>query len=126
MQNKYGETLQRDLKIDYGVKTDPATDKGTACFYLPHHSVSYENKPGKIRRVNKASSVIQGQSLELNLLKGPDLLSNLVGVIIRIREQQVATSADIESKFMQVKVASSDRAFLRFLWNQNGKIDKYE
>ena len=61
-----------------------------------------------------------------NLLKGPDLLSNLVGVILRFREQQVVFSADIEQMFMQIKVAPSDRAFLRFLWNHNGKTEEYE
>ena len=81
--------------------------------------------PRKIRRVVNASSVFQGQSLNSNLLKGPDL-SNLVGVILRFREQQVAISADIEQMFMQIKVAPSDRAFLWFLWNHNGKIEEYE
>ena len=57
---------------------------------------------------------------------GSDLLSNLVGVLLRFREQQVAISADIEQMFMQIKVAPSDRAFLRFLWNHNGKIEEYE
>ena len=122
LQSKYEETLQKDLQNGYVVKVDPATDKETACSYLPHHPVSNENKPGKIRRVINASSVFQGQSLNSNFLKGPDLLSNLVGVILRFREQQVAVSADIE----QIKVAPSDRAFLWFLWNHNGKIEEYE
>ena len=75
---------------------------------------------------SNASSVFQGQSLNSNLLKGPDLSSNLVGVILRFREQQAAISADIEQMFLQIKVAPCDRAFLRFLWNHNGKIDEYE
>ena len=49
-----------------------------------------------------------------------------MGVILRFREQQVAISADIEQMFTQIKVAPSDRAFLRFLWNHNGKIEEYE
>ena len=28
--------------------------------------------------------------------------------------------------FMRIKVAPSDREFLRFLWNHNGKIEEYE
>ena len=123
LQNKYEETLQKDLQNCYVVKVDPATDKETTCSYLPHLPVSNKNKPGKIRRVTNAFSVYQGQSLNSNLLKGPDMLSNLVGVILRFREHQVAISADIEQMFMQIKVAPSDRAFLRFLWNHNGKIE---
>ena len=105
---------------------DPATDQETACSYLPHHPISIENQPGKIRRVTNESTVFQSKSLNSNLLKEPDLLSNLVGVILSFREQQLAISADIEQMFMQIKFAPSDRAFLRFLWNHNGKIEEYE
>ena len=112
LQSKCEETLQKDLQNGFVVKVDPATDKETARSYLPHYPVSNENKPGKIRRVTNASSVFQGQSVNSNLLKGPDLLSNLVGVLLRFREQQVAVAADIEQMFMQIKVAPSDRAFL--------------
>ena len=94
--------------------------------FLPHHPVTNENKPGKLRRVANASSVFQGQSLISNLLKGPDLLSNLTGVILRFRENKLALSADIEQMFMQVKVAPEDRKFLRFLWNNDGRIETYE
>ena len=47
-----------------------------------------------------------------------------MGVILRFREQQVAMSADIEM-FMQTNVALSDRAFPRFLWSHNRKIEQY-
>ena len=115
LREKYEETLQKDLQNGYVVKIDPRTDNTKSVFYLPHNPVSNENKPGKIRRVTNASSIFQGQSLNSNLLKGPDLLSNLVGIILRFRESHIAISADIEQMFMQVKVASSDRSYLRFL-----------
>ena len=58
LQSMYEETLQKDPQNGYVVKVDPATDKETACSYLPHHPVS-NNKPGKIRRVTNASSVFK-------------------------------------------------------------------
>ena len=85
-----------------------------------------ENKPGEVRRVANESSVFQGQSLNSNLLKGPDFLSNLTVVILRFRENKIALSADIEQMFMQVKVAPEDRKFLSFLWNNDGRIETYE
>ena len=94
--------------------------------FLPHHTVTNENKPGKVRRVANASSIFQGQSLNSNLLKGPDLLSNLTGVIMRFRENRIALCADIEQMFMQVKVDPKDRPYLRFLWNNSGHIETYE
>ena len=85
-----------------------------------------KTNPEILRRITNASSVFQGQSLNSNHLKAPNLLSNLVGVVLGFREQQVATSADIEQMFMQIKVAPSDRPFLRFFWNHNGEIEEYE
>ena len=81
------------------------------------------NKHRKVRRVANASSVFQGQSLNYKLLKGPDLLSNLTVVILRSRENKIALSADIEQMFKQVKVATEDRKFLRFLWNNDSRIE---
>ena len=93
---------------------------------MPHHPVTNENKPGKVRGVANASSIFQGQSLNSNLLKGPDLLSNLTGVIMRFRENRIALCADIEQMFMQVKVDPIDRPYLRFLWKNNERIETYE
>ena len=70
--------------------------------------------------------MFQGQSLNSNLPKGPDLLSNITVVILRFRENKIALSADIEQMFMQVKVAPEDRKFLRFPWNNDSRIEIYE
>ena len=70
--------------------------------------------------------VISRASLNSNLLKGPDLLSNLTGVIMRFRENVIALCADLEQMFMQVRVDPKDRPYLRFLWKKNGHIETYE
>ena len=85
-----------------------------------------KKKPGKVCRVANSSSIFQGQSLNANLLKGPDLLSNLTGVIMRFRENRIALCADIEHMFMQVKIDPKDRPYLRFFWNNSGHIETYE
>ena len=77
------------------------------------------NKPGKVRRVLNASSIYNGVSLNSNLLTGPDLLTNLTGIVMRFREDQIAISADIEAMFMQVFVSPEDQPYLRFLWKDN-------
>ena len=64
-------------------------------WYIPHHPVLNPNKPGKCRIVFDASAEYRGVSLNSQLLKGPDLLSNMVGVLIRFRQFPVAVSADI-------------------------------
>ena len=117
---------KKDFQNGYVVKIDPCTDNTQFVSYLLHHPVSNENKPGKIRPATNLFSIFQCQSLNSNLLKGPDLLSNLVGIILRFRESHIAISADIEQMSMQVKVAPSDRSYLCFLWDYIGKIEEYE
>ena len=97
-------------------------------WYVPHHPVENPNKPGKVRRVCNTASKFRGISLNDNLLTGPDLLQNLVGIIFRFREQKIAITADIEAMFLQVKVPPEDCKVLRFLWrdNPNELIKVYE
>ena len=52
------------------------------------------------------------------LLTGPDLLANLLGIILRFREKRYSLSADIEAMYMQVSVRPADRKFSQFLWGE--------
>ena len=71
---------------------------------------------------------IRGVSLNDNLLTGPDLLQNLIGIIFRFREQKIAITADIEAMYVHVKVPPEDCKVLRFLWrdNPNEPVKVYE
>lgn len=72
-------------------------------------------KPGKVRKVCNAAC----SSLNDHLLTGPDLLQNLVGILMRFREERIAISADIEEMSSQVGVPDYEQACLRFLWQQS-------
>ena len=102
---------------------DPQPDR---IWYLPHHPVEKINKPGKVRRVANAASKFRGQSLNSNLLTGPDLLYNPLGVLMRFREHPVAVLADIEGMFMQIAIHQIDRSALRFLWLADNQIQQYQ
>ena len=119
MAQKYQETIDTDLQKGFIVKVDDSHEDSTGKWYLPHHPVTNINKPGKARRVLNASSIYKGVSLNSNLLTGPDLLTNLAGIVMRFREDQIAISADIEAMFMQVFVSPEDQPYLRFLWKNN-------
>ena len=88
-------------------------------WYVPHHPVLNPNKPGKVRRVLNGASRFHGSSLNNSLLVGPDLLQNLLFVLMRFREHKYAISADIEGMFMQVGLLESDQRSLRFLWRED-------
>ena len=122
LKERYSKTIQDDISKGYIVNLD----KGT-CFkvnearewYLPHHPVVHPHKPGKVRRVLNGAAKFQGQSLNNLLLTGPDLLQNLIHILIRFRQHPHAVSADIEGMFLQVGVIPDDRPSLRFLWRED-------
>ena len=91
-------------------------------WYLPHHNVVNENKPEKLRIVFDCAVAFGGTSLNKEVLQGPDFTNNLVGVLLRFREEQVAVMGDIEGMFHQVRVSPKHRDALRFLWWKNGEI----
>lgn len=131
--------LERDqeLKKKYLAIIDDYVEKGYACkltpeetkvrsnktWYLPHHPVLNPHKPGKVRAVFDAASTFAGTSLNDKLLQGPDLINNLVGILVRFRQDPVALIADIEAMFHQVRVTPEDCDALRFLWS-DGDLNK--
>ena len=52
-------------------------------------------KAGKVRVVFYCAAKFKGTSLNDKLLCGPDFNNNLVGVLIRFREQPIAIVSDI-------------------------------
>ena len=55
-------------------------------WYIPHHGVYHPKKPHKIRVVFDCAAVHEGESLNKDLLQGPDLTNNLTGVLCRFRQ----------------------------------------
>ncbi|XP_070548923.1 uncharacterized protein [Ptychodera flava] len=92
-------------------------------WYIPHHGVYHPKKPEKIRVVFDCSAKFQGVSLNNLLLQGPDLTNNLLGVLLRFRQEPIALMADIEAMFHQVKVREEDSDCLRFYWWPDGNIE---
>ena len=119
MKETYANTICEDLGKGYLItvpdahKVEQRPDKE---LYLPHHPVISPNKPGKVHRVLNGEAKFQGTSLNKSLLTGPDLLQNLIHVLLRFRQHHFAVSADIDGMFLQVGVPNGDQPSLRFLW----------
>ncbi len=92
-------------------------------WYLPHHPVTHRLKPEKVRVVFDCAATYEGQSLNMQLLQGPDLTNSLVGVLIRFREEPIALVADVETMFYQVLVEPTDCDAFRFLWWENNDLN---
>ena len=86
-------------------QSDDASQNGRV-WYLPHHGVYHPLKPEKIRVVFDCSSEYRGRSINKELLAGPDLTNQIVGTLIKFRQDKVAFVADIEKMFFQIYVSN--------------------
>ena len=104
LYQKYKEAITSYLKNEYARKLSKKEVDGLSrrTWYLLHHPVFNENKPNKMRIAFDAAGEYDGISLKKALLTSPDLLSNLVGVLLRFRNHKFAIAADIEAMCHQV------------------------
>ena len=65
------------LTNDYSLNISDITN------YVPHQGVLNINKPGEVRIIYDASTNYNDTCLNQNLLPGPELLNNLVYVLIK-------------------------------------------
>ena len=129
LAEKYKTTINDYISKGHATKLTQAESSVVTSItnYIPHHGVTNPNKPGKVRVVFDAAAKYGNTSLNDNLLQGPDLLNNLVGLLFRFREGKYAIMADIEQMFHQIEVKKSDRDALRFVWRNHvtQKIEDY-
>ena len=93
-------------------------------WYLPMTLVVNANKdPVKYRIVFDASARYNGTSLNENLLKGPDLMVDLIQPLLRMRENRIAFTADIKSMFMRMKINVRDQQCQRVIWREDKNDD---
>ncbi|XP_070494609.1 uncharacterized protein [Chironomus tepperi] len=89
-------------------------------WYLPLSLVVNANKdPPKFRIVYDASSKYEGVSLNDKLLKGPDLLIDLIKPLLRMRMNQIAFTADVQQMFHRMRVCTRDQQCQRILFREN-------
>jgi len=93
-------------------------------FYLSHHEViKPESESTPCRIVFNSSATYQGHVLNEYWAKGPNLMNNMLGILIRFRENEVALTGDIKKMYHAVKITELDQHTHRFLW-RNMCVDK--
>lgn len=103
----------------------PPLEPEEECWYLPIFGVYHPKKNlGQIRAVFDSSAKHDGVSLNDVLLTGPDLNNNLLGVLLRFRQDSVAVTADIQQMFHCFLVRPDHRNFLSFLWYQDNDFNR--
>ena len=129
-QKDYSDFMEEIIKQHHAeIVPESEVDTSEKVWYIPHHGVYHPKKPHKIRVVFDCSCKFKDFCLNENLLQGPDLTNNLVGILCRFRMNKVAFTCDIQQMFHQVKVRPEHRNLLRFLWfkdnDMNGPIVQY-
>ena len=124
LREKYSLQMQKMIDSGYAVKV-PRNEVKTSNreWYIPHQSVFNAKKPEKVRVVHDCAATACNRSLNDFLMKGPDLVNSLVGVLLRFRKEQIAITADVEAMFYQVQVAPRNQDALRFFRWQDGNLD---
>ena len=117
MAVKYREVMDSYLSSGFVRKLseEELNKESKTHWYVPHHPETSPTKPGKVRIVFDAAAECEGTSLNKNLLTGPEVANNLVGVILCFRQGKIALPADIEKMFHQIRVREEDQDSMRFL-----------
>ena len=115
----YEEQMTEMVKMNFCRKLseDEVRNYKGPVHYIPHHAVIRpEKKITPVRIVFNSSSVFQGHKLNDYWMKGPDLLNNLFGVVLRFREREVALVGDISKMYHRILIPERDQHVHRFLW----------
>ena len=126
LKELYEQTLTTDLQELFVKPFETQQPEPEKIWYVPHQPVVNPNKHGRVRRVANVAAKFRGQSLNSNLIKGPDLLNNWVEILLRFRENPVAILSDIEGMFMQIAIRHEDQSALRFLWPKEEMVNQYQ
>ncbi len=98
LSNRYVMGMQEGIALGHARKLSQkkiAAITPGRTWYNTHHPVINPRKPEKLRIVFNLAANFSGVSLNSKLLKGLDMLNNLVSVLMCLRTHQVAVVADI-------------------------------
>ena len=71
-----------------------------------------------IEIIFNSSAKFNGVSLNDFWAKGPDVMNNMLGILLRFREGSVALAGDIKRMYHSVHLSELDQHTHRFLWRE--------
>ena len=106
-----------DRKVARKLSEQELNDFKGPKFYLSHHDVLKPNSHSTAMRiVFNSSARVNGISLNECLAKGPSLLNNIMGILLRFRQEQFAFIGDISKMFHSIDIPLKDQMMHLFLW----------
>ena len=120
---EYATTYQKqmedmiDRKVARKVSEEELARYNGPKFYLSHFAVSRpESKTSPHRIVFNSSRKYNGHCLNDYLAKGPSLLKNLLGVLLRFRRDKVGFIGDVSKMFHSIDIPLFDQMTHLYLW----------
>lgn len=120
----YANVIQEQLDRGIIEKISSDADVSPLKHYIPCHAVITPSKTTtKVRVVYDASAKTRQSNKSLNkcLYRGPVLLPNFIGLLIRFQLSPINIVANVEKAFLNVGLQVLDRDVTRFLWLKDFK-----
>ena len=97
-------------------------EAGGKVYFMPHQMAPNPgSKSTPVRVVFNNTLVYKGCSLNACLDLGPDILTNLHGLLLRLRKDLVAAAGDIKKMFYMVRMTKEDEFMQLFVWCWKGE-----
>lgn len=128
VMEKY-DTVIKDQLAKSIIEKVERTQRDGVLHYLPHHPVIKPDRTTtKLRIVYDASAKTKPENNSLNecLYRGPVLLHDLCGMLMRFRLNKIGIVSDIEKAFLQIGLQTTERDVTRFLWLKDLKNPSVE
>ena len=99
LHRRYTNQIKSNIQMGHAEKVPmQELSSGIKQWYIPHQPVVNPKKTEKVRIVYDCTAASSnGKTLNGFLMKGPDLMNSLVGVLLRFRREKIAIVADIET-----------------------------
>ena len=95
---------------------------GGKTYYIAHQmALNPASKTTPVRVVFNSSQVFHGYSLNSSWDLGPDIMANLLGVLLRFRKDLVGGQGDISKMFYMVRIAKEEMMMQLFVWQFKGE-----
>ena len=127
LKKEYEKIIEDQLR-DGIIETVPEQPSEGRTFYMPHKPVVRDSATAtKVRMVFYASAKPHHLANSVNdcLHTGPPLQPLLWDILIRARMAPFLLLGDIEKAFLQISLREEGRDAFRFLFNVNGKEERF-
>ena len=114
---RYTEQTESNVQKSY-TELVPTDDQlcGFKEWYISHHAALSSKRPDKVRSVYDCAAFAEGKFLNGFLMKHPESINSLVGVLLRFKKEEIPNAADVEAIFHEIRVLPPNRDALRVFW----------